>query len=350
MDLRSLQITPDLLRLVAEVDEFKGTWSVLRTLTPERLNSLRHVATIESIGSSTRIEGARLSDRQVEVLLQGLSSRSFASRDEEEVAGYAQVMDIVHDSFADIPFTENHIKQLHSALLRHSGKDSRHRGEYKKHPNNVEAFDADGNSLGVIFETTSPFDTPREMADLVRWTRDALEDKSQHALIVCAVFTVAFLAIHPFQDGNGRLSRVLTTLLLLKSGYGYVPYSSMESVIERNKEAYYLALRRTQTTLTEDVVDWSPWLRFFLISLKRQKDHLISKLDGLQTERFRDQPEDSVMILEFVEKHGRITTSAALKLTGVPRPTVKLRLSSLVSDGLLVLHGGGRGAYYARPQ
>jgi len=337
---------PDLLRFIAEIDEFKGSWRVIHSLTPDRLQSLRYVATIESIGSSTRIEGAKLSDHEVEELLRGLTTGSFASRDEQEVAGYAETMDLVYASYVDIVFTENHIKQLHRDLLRHSPKDERHRGEYKTSSNNVEAFDAEGRSIGVVFETTSPFDTPRKMAALVTWTRETLSDKSLHPLLVIGAFTVSFLEIHPFQDGNGRLSRILTSLLLLQAGYSYVPYSSMESLIERNKEAYYLSLRRTQTTLNDDVPDWIPWFRFFLLSLKRQKDHLAAKLDGQTLREEMLSPELST-IMDHVHRHGRITTGEALALTGAPRPTVRSWLSKLVREEQLALHGKGRGAWYA---
>jgi len=346
MDLRQLNITPDLLKLIAEIDEFKGAWRVTRHLSPERLQSLRHVATIESIGSSTRIEGAKLSDVQVEALLQGIEARSFGTRDEQEVAGYAQVMDMVFAHSDDLRLTENYIKQLHRELLRYSEKDEYHRGEYKKFPNNVEAFDGAGESLGVVFETTSPFDTPREMDGLVKWTRESLEDASLHPLIVVGVFAVVFLAIHPFQDGNGRLSRVLTSLLLLRAGYSYIPYSSLESVIEKNKQAYYLSLRRTQSALKSDTQDWLPWLRFFLTSLKRQKDHLHIKLEENLAVQAEGLPKESIAILDFVRRKGRITTAQALDLTGIPRPTVRLRLSQLVDAGHLTARGQGRGAFY----
>jgi len=349
MNLRDLEITPDLLRLISEIDEFKGSWKLLRTLSPERLRSLKHVATIESIGSSTRIEGSKLSDLAVEELMAGLATQSFASRDEQEVAGYAQTMDLVFGSHADIPFTENFITQLHRDLLRHSTKDERHRGEYKKHVNSVEAFDESGESLGVIFETASPFDTPRKMKELVNWTCEALEDKSLHPLIVTGVFTVSFLAIHPFQDGNGRLSRILTSLLLLKAGYNYIPYSSMESVIERNKESYYLSLRRTQTTLESESTDWLPWLRFFLTSLKRQKDHLEQKLQIHAGDVLKGLPEHAVQVLEYIAEHERITTREASELTGAIIPTTKSRLKKLVQEGYLELYGKGRGAFYQKP-
>lgn len=346
MDTRQLIITPDLLKLIAEIDEFKGTWTVTQRLSPDRLQVLRHVATIESIGSSTRIEGAKLSDGDVEALLQGIQTRSFGTRDEQEVAGYAQAMDLVFEHASELPLTENYIKYLHRELLRHSEKDAYHRGAYKKFPNNVEAFDPDGQSLGIIFATSSPFNTPREMEELVKWTRETLDDGSLHPLIVTAVFAVVFLAIHPFQDGNGRLSRVLTSLLLLRAGYNYIPYSSLESVIEKNKQAYYVALRRTQGTLKGEAQDWLPWLRFFLTALKRQKDHLDVKLSEMRGTRLEGLPKESIAILEFATREGRITTAQALELLKIPRPTVRLRLTQLAKAGHLQARGSGRGAYY----
>src|SRR5262249_21755944 len=152
--------------------------------------------------------------------------KQFGSRDEQEIAGYAEVMNLIFESYEDIQLTESHIKQLHRDLLKYSGKDNRHRGEYKKFTNHVEAFDQDGKSMGIVFETASPFDTPLQMEELVNWAKGAYEKKTIHSLLVTSIFIVVFLAIHPFQDGNGRLSRVLTTLLLLRAGYVYVPYSS----------------------------------------------------------------------------------------------------------------------------
>ena len=234
--LNTITIDTAILNLIAELDEFKGRWEMLGRLTPDTLQSLRKVATSESVGSSTRIEGARLSDHQVEALLANLDINSFRSRDEEEVAGYAEAMGTVFDSWEHIPMTENHIKQIHGMLLKYSTKDTAHRGEYKKFPNNVEAFAPDGKSIGVIFETATPFDTPQLMTYLVESTRQALADRELHPLLIVAAFVVHFLAIYPFQDGNGRLSPVLTTLLLLRSGYRDVPYSSMERILEANKD------------------------------------------------------------------------------------------------------------------
>jgi len=248
----SLHITTEILSLIARIDEFKGAWRALGTLAPERLSALRRVATIESIGSSTRIEGSKLTDREVEKLISNLAIQSFETRDEQEVAGYAAVMDLVFSSWRDIPFNENHVKQLHQILLRHSEKDARHRGQYKTNSNSVAAFDENGVQLGIVFETASPFDTPGLMAELVAWVNDERDKAHLHPLLIIAIFVVVFLEIHPFQDGNGRLSRVLTTLLLIQTGYAYVPYSSLESVIELNRQTYYLALRQTQGSIRSD--------------------------------------------------------------------------------------------------
>ncbi|MFZ1574329.1 MAG: Fic family protein [Chromatiaceae bacterium] len=344
----SLEITPEMLVLVAEIDEFKGAWRALGTLAPERLSALRRVATIESIGSSTRIEGSRLSDREVERLLSNLEIKSFGSRDEQEVAGYAEVMETVFASWADIPPTENHIKQLHRDLLRYSDKDERHRGGYKTASNSVAAFDIDGQQVGIVFETASPFDTPGRMTELVAWYDEAARLGALHPLIAIGIFAVVFLEIHPFQDGNGRLSRVLTTLLLLRAGYAYVPYSSLESVIEQSKEGYYLALRRTQGTIRTAAPDWTPWLTFFLKALQRQMRRLREKVERERLLLAR-LPDLSIRLLDHARDHGRISIGDAQMLTGANRNTLKLHFKALRERGLLVLHGHGRGAWYGLP-
>ncbi len=341
----TLSITQKTLKLIAEIDEFKGAWAAIGRISPERLSALRRVATIESIGSSTRIEGAKLSDREVEKLLSGIEIKAFSSRDEEEVAGYAAVMEMIFESNSEITLTENHLKQLHRELLQYSSKDERHRGEYKTHNNHVEAIGPDGESIGIVFETASPFDTPRLMGELVQWANDNLESGELHKLIVIAIFVVVFLAIHPFQDGNGRLSRVLTTLLLLRAGYDYVPYSSLESIIEQNKDSYYLALRRTQVTIRNEDPEWNHWLDFFLNALTQQKARLQKKIER---ERLvlGDLPDLSAQILELTRERGRITVAEAAKLTDASRNTIKDHLSALTRAGHLTRHGKGRGTWY----
>ena len=348
MNTETIHITPGLLALLSEIDEFKGAWRALGTLAPERLNALRRVATIESIGSSTRIEGSKLTDREVEHLLARLEIKSFASRDEQEVAGYAEAMETVFFAWADIPITENHIRQLHRDLLLYSEKDERHRGEYKTLSNNVGAFDETGKMIGIVFETASPFDTPRRMAELIGWLNDARELKRLHPLLIVAIFKIVFLEIHPFQDGNGRLSRILTTLLLLQAGYAYVPYSSLESIIEKSKEGYYLALRQTQGTIRSDAPDWQPWLAFFLRALQQQVRHLASKVEREKV-ALAALPDLAIKILDYARDHGRVTMSNMILTTGASRNTLKEHFRNLVEKKLLVQQGGGRSTWYSLP-
>ena len=341
----SLRITPEILGFIAELDEFKGAWRALGTLAPERLSALRRVATIESIGSSTRIEGSKLSDREVEKLLANLEIKSFHTRDEQEVAGYAETMELIFQSWDEITLTENHVKQLHRDLLKYSEKDAHHRGEYKTQSNSVAAFDETGKQTAIVFETAAPFDTPRLMMEVVDWAREKLESRQLHPLLVIATFIVVFLEIHPFQDGNGRVSRILTTLLLLRAGYAYVAYSSLESVIEHSKEGYYLALRQTQGTIRTDTPNWQPWVLFFLRALQQQMKRLAKKVEREKIV-LSAIPELSVTILDYAREHGRVTISKIVTLTGASRNTLKQHFRRLLEKGHLVMHGKGRGAWY----
>jgi Fic family protein len=343
-----IHVTQELLALLSEIDEFKGAWRALGTIAAERLNALRHVAMIESIGSSTRIEGSKLTDREVERLLGNVEIKRFTTRDEQEVAGYADVMETVFRGWPDIPVTENLIKQFHRDLLAYSDKDERHRGEYKTLRNDVGAFNADGKMIGIVLETATPFDTPRRMTELITWLNESRDLRRLHPLLIIAVFIVVFLAIHPFQDGNGRLSRILTTLLLLQAGYAYVPYSSLESVIENGKEAYYLALRQTQTTIRTEAPNWQPWLLFFMRALQQQKRRLAVKVER-EKNALATLPELAVKILDYARDQGRVATRDMVREFGASPNTLKATFTSLVDKGLLLRHGGGRSTWYGLP-
>ena len=258
------------------------------------------------------------------------------------------MMEAIFQAWADIPVNENYIRQLHRDLLSYSGKDERHRGEYKKLPNNVAAFDADGKMIGVVFENATPFETPRRMAELVAWLSEVRDLKRLHPLLIVAVFTVTFLEIHPFQDGNGCLSRVLTTMLLLQAGYAYVPYSSLESVIEHSKESYYLALRQTQLTINTPAPDWQPWIMFFLRALQQQKRHLEARIER-EKKAIADLSVLAIQILEHARGHGRVTTRDMVREVGASPNTLKATFRTLVEKNLLVRHGGGRSIWYGLP-
>lgn len=347
MDTPEFQILPEHLKLISEIDEFKGKWQMLRNLAPDQLSLLKRIATIESIGSSTRIEGAGLTDSEVERLLSGLNTTSFESRDEAEVAGYAEAMEMIFESYDEIQISENHIKQLHQVLLRFTSKDVRHRGEYKKLPNHVEALAANGRSLGIIFETASPFDTPFRMKELIQWFSEESQKGTLHPLLLMAIFIVHFLAIHPFQDGNGRLSRILTTLLLMRSGYSYVPFSSLERIVEENKDRYYLSLRRAQSTLYTNNSKLNDWLLFFVGCLRKQISVLDSKV---KTERMiAELPPLSQEIMKIIRQHGRGRVRDIQIITGANRNTIKAHIKRLVERGELKKMGAGKGTWYRFP-
>ena len=348
LDLSRLGLNDEILNIIAELEDYKGNWRAVSSLAPDRLADLRQSATIESTGSSTRIEGSKLSDQEVEEIFTRLKQKSFKSRDEQEVAGYAYLAKEIFENYTNMPLTENLIKQLHGMLLKYSDKDDRHRGDYKKFPNHVEAYDHTGKSLGVVFETVTPFETPYKMQELVYWARTNLDDKAMHPLLVLAVFIVVFLAIHPFQDGNGRLSRLLTTFLLLKSNFTYVPYSSLENIIEASKDTYYLALRRTQQSFTKDDPDYQPWLLFFFRSLRKQKQKLETKVNKESILGLHLKPIEA-QIVSLLEQHGKLNITRIAEQLAANRNNVKKHLAVMVKAQQIKQHGKGRATWYTLP-
>lgn len=333
----------DVLRTTGELDDFKGHWRRVREINQEKLALLKQVTTIESTASSTRIEGAELSDDDVARVLNGLEVDSFRARDQSEVLGYGELLTEIYESHGLLTLTENHVKQLHGILLRYSAKDERHRGYYKTLDNHVEARHPDGRTE-ILFRTASPFETPRLMSELINSTNDAFEGGHIHPLVIIARFIVEFLAIHPFQDGNGRLARALTTLLLLRTGYEYVPYASLERIVEENKFAYYASLRESQIAMREDPAAFGTWLSFFLRLLRTQKKALASKLDLEQSMLRLSGVQQKV--LDVVRTRGRATTFDIGEATKIPYRTVRYHLNALVLRGLITAHSERRGRYY----
>ena len=334
---------------IAEIDKFTGGWQATQHLAPDRLRAVKRMATIRSIGASTRIEGTQLTNAEVERLLLRKGRRSFKTRDEQEVAGYGKVMNTVLENYLNVPITENSIKYLHSIMLQYSAKDERHRGYYKTLPNRVESLNpTTGASLGIVLETASPFETPTMMAVLISWFNLQIDDDKQHPLLLIATFVVVFLAIHPFKDGNGRISRVLTTLLLLKAGYSWVAYSSMESVIEEHQEHYYLTLRSTQKTLRSKQKDWRPWCIFFVAkAMLEQKNNLASLLRNEQALQEK-MPSLSRAIIDLVRSYGEISVREIVEELDANRNTVRSHLRRLLEQKRLRLIGKGRGSRYVK--
>src|SRR3954449_1385592 len=277
-----IEITPEIHALIARVDEFRRAWRAMPELPQQKRSSLRQAAMIEGVGSSMRIEGRAITDPEVEQVVSALSTNpegSFSTNEEQEAAGHAQLMEKIFSSWHDIPFTASHVRQMHRDLFAYSEKHAWHRGNYKTLPSSSDTS-ADGDArTATSFQGVIPLETPRLMSELMGWLKDEQAGRQLHSLIIIALWVVMFLKAHPFQDGNEPLSRMLTILLLLQSGYEYVQYSSLDSVIEQNKEAYHLALRQTRETIGTDSPDWRPWLVFFLRSLAQQVTRLEQKIE-----------------------------------------------------------------------
>ena len=343
---RIKNIPQSLWALINQIDELKGRWVGGATLNPQALGRLKRSVLVTSTGASTRIEGATLSDEDIEKMMRGLSMQKFADRDKQEVQGYYELLENVFNSYEKIPFSESTVKHLHRELLKYVEKDKLHRGEYKKIENKVEMIDSARKSIGILFDTIPAWLTPKEMQELVEWTREAIILKEIHPLLIIANFLVEFLNIHPFQDGNGRLSRVLTNLLLLQAGYTYVPYVSHEKLVEDNKADYYLALRKSQKELKTEKADITPWLEFFLRIVLSQSQQAIELLSKESIEKLLSPKQ--LAIWKYL---GEVTEATPLEIatnTKVARPTVSQALDTLLRLKKVERIGQGRTTRYKK--
>lgn len=331
---------------IAQIDELKGQWTGGVHLSPQVLARLKQSVLITSTGASTRIEGAHLSDEDVEKLMRGISVQKFRDRDKQEVRGYYETLQNVFEAWKGIRFSEGAIKHLHKELLKYVEKDIRHRGEYKKTENKVHMVDASGKSVAVLFDTTPAYLTPKEMQELVEWTREALEKSKIHSLLVIANFLVEFLMIHPFQDGNGRLSRILTNLLLLKQGYLYMPYVSHEKLVEDNKMDYYMALRKSQKTLKTNQEDIVAWLDFFLSMILEQSKRAVALLSKEAIEKLFSPKQ--LLVLEYFQQTDEVTPAELSAKLKIARPTVNQILTRLLQFKKIERIGLGRSTRYRR--
>jgi len=337
---------PHIVGLLAEIDEVKGQFKAGLRMTPQAIISLRQSLLVTSAGASTRIEGAKLTDEEVEKVMRGLSLSKFADRDTQEVQGYLETLQNVLDSFQTLPLREGMIQSLHNQLLKYSNKDDTHRGEYKKKENTVGILGPDGQVAHIMFETTKAFLTPKEMQELVDWTTDALEKNRFHPLLTIATFIVEFLKIHPFEDGNGRLSRVLTTVLLLRSGYKFAEYISHEQIIERRKDEYYLALRKSQETFNTEKETIAPWLNFFLSVIKEQATKALTFVGEENVEDTFSPKQNEVW--KYISSVGDASRGDIVKATGIVEGTINQALDRLIELGKVKRVGRGRGTRYVK--
>lgn len=345
-DQRLASIAGEIWSKITQVDELKGQWIAGARLSPQVLSRLKRSVLVTSTGASTRIEGAKLSDEDVEKLMRGIGIQKFTDRDKQEVKGYFELLENVFDSWKSLKFSESAMKHFHKELLKYVEKDKDHRGEYKKRENQVQMINAAGESVGVLFDTTPAYLTPKETQELVEWTQETLTEKKYHPLLIVGNFLVEFLQIHPFQDGNGRLSRVLTNLLLLKEGYLYMPYISHEKLVEDNKPEYYLALRQSQKTFGTVKETITPWLDFFLTIFLKQSKMAVELLSKENIEKLLSKKQLSVW--QYLQEVDEATPGEIAKKAKVARPTVSQALDKLLRLKKVERIGLGRSTRYRK--
>ena len=345
-DKRLSRIPSEVLSKIARVDEIKGRWVGGLQINPQTLGRLKRSVLVTSTGASTRIEGAKLTDKEIERLMQGVTTKKLADRDSQEVQGYYELLHNVFDSWKSIRLSESTVKHFHNQLLKYVKKDQRHRGDYKKTENTVEMFDQEGKRIGIVFETTRAYLTPKAMQELVEWTVEALERKKYHPLLIIGNFVVEFLKIHPFQDGNGRVSRIFTNLLLLKEGYSYVPYVSHEKLVEDNKNSYYLALMKSQKTFGKRSEDIFPWLTFFLEIILAQSEMAIKLMESEDVERLLSPKQ--LEVWNYLQKVVEATPLEISRETRIVKPTVVQALNRLLSYRKIERIGRGRATRYRK--
>ena len=354
LDKRIKDVPSEIWLKINQIETLNGQWISGAKLDPQVLGRLKRSVLITSTGASTRIEGAKLSDEDIEKMMRGLSVQKFTNRDVQEVKGYYELLNNVFDSWKHIKFNESTIKHFHQELLKYVEKDEKHRGEYKKQENKVHMINEAGESIGVLFDTTPAYLTPKEMQELTEWTIDALENKKYHPLLTIGNFLVEFLNIHPFLDGNGRISRMLTNLLLLKTGYEYMPYISHEKLVEDNKPEYYIALRRSQKTISarggpalggkkEDI---TPWLNFFLDIFLEQSKRAVELLSKENIEKLLSPKQ--LAVWKYLNTVAEATPAEISEKTNVARPTINQALDKLLRLKKVERIGLGRTTRYKK--
>ena len=334
-----LNIDWKLINLISEIDRFDANWTAIERKEGQSLKELKSIATVRSVGASNRIEGNRMSDEEVDVLLQKIDIAKLTDRDSQEVVGYFEVLDLITESYQNISLSESHLKSLHNILMKYSAKDLWHKGNYKQHSNAVEASFPDGKKQ-IIFQTTEAgFATENAIRALLDWYNVETE---VHALIKIASFVYEFLSVHPFQDGNGRLSRLISTLLLLNKGYKWIQYVSFEHEIESRKNEYYQVLRSCQAQRPNE--DVTVWIHFFLNCLSNIQIQLLTKLQQSGLEAQLSHKEKSIYTI--IQNRPNIQSGEIAIKLAIPAPTVKRILSELLNKGLIEKQGSGRNVSY----
>ncbi len=345
-DSRLNRIPNQIWAKITQIEELKGRWTAGTNLSPQYLSRLKRSVLVTSTGASTRIEGSSLSDEDVEKLMRGIAIEKFADRDEQEVKGYFELLQNVFDAWDSLKLSESTIKHFHQEMLKYVQKDIPHRGKYKSRENQVRMIDAQGRDVGILFDTTRAYLTPKGMAELVDWTKESLQAKTYHPLLILGNFIVEFLHIHPFEDGNGRLSRILTNLLLLKEGYGYMPYVSHEKLIEDKKPEYYMALRSSQKTFRTKAENLTPWLDFFLGIVLQQSQIALNLITQEKVESILSPKQ--LAVWEYLQSTETASPNEIAEHAHVARPTVNQAVNKLLNMRKVERIGEGSSIRYRK--
>ena len=340
-----LKTSQKIMQLLAEVEKFQGKWETIGFKETAHLRNLRLIATVQSVGSSTRIEGSTLNDSEVQTLLDNLKVQDLSNRDEQEVAGYWYALDLIIEQADFLPLSESYILQFHSILLQFCHKDESQRGKYKVAPNKIVATSSHGIQR-TIFHATAPHLVTKEMNDTIEWTNHHLSTNEINPIIVIATFIYEFLSIHPFHDGNGRLSRLLTTLLLLKKEYNFVQYVSFEHIIEERKKEYYQVLMNCQRRRGTEEEAIGSWIIFFLECLLSLSRKLENKLEAItyQDKYVSQRQKEIISTLQSGVKYK--VSEIHNQFSDVTIHAIKKDLSYLSQENIIQKSGSGKGTVY----
>ncbi len=338
MELR-IQVTPDVLKVVARLDHFRGIWAAGTLIPPDRLARLKEASRVRSVAASSRMSGVRVTDTEVAGLLRG-DARPV--REGKEVLGYAEAMDRPFPSEGPL-VTPEEIRRLHAVLLG-DPENPESPSAWRAEPLHLEAFDSEGRAIGRIFQTLPPRLIPEKMDDLSTWLELELRTGDHHPLLVIASFVLAFFAVSPFSRGNGRMGRLMAVHLIRRAGYGYMPYASLEGVMEEMRDDYHDAFDAAETRIWTGEADLSPWIRFVLEAMDRHRERVEAKID--LERRTLDLTPLQRGILDAVREHGTVAASLLMAATGANRNTLKDNLRRLVDRGVLERLGERRGSIY----
>ncbi len=335
----SIPLTQEILSIVSRLDHFRGEWSSGAAISQKRLDSLYEAAKIQAIASSCRLTGIHVTDHDVAGIIR---NDAVAQPEAPAVMGYAEAMGYPFPDQGTLLKTGD-LRRLNTILLGKpdaAGKGS----DWRKEPLHREAFDSNGQILGWVFPTLPPHMVEEKTEDLVTWLEFELLNGEQHPTLVIATFILAFLAVSPFERGNGRTSRLLIGHLLRRAGYSYMPYVSVESLIESHREGYLESLMQSRARLWSDGADLEPWVSFFLHILDSHREQLEVRVE-LERRSTNFSPLQRE-IMETVREHGSVDAALLIEATGANRNTLKDNLRRMVDRGLLEKTGQRRGTRY----